>query len=319
MLVVIVVLSGCADNTSKPTPTSQNSGSQQTTPTKPVDITKPVDSQPTHPSEDTQPNEETEPENPINTDEMPSEPTEPEPTEPEKPAFNQEDCLDKIPFSVDMPACWEFRDVDVNGEFRRISVQFELDSSDLSLSEPFCYYYIDIHGDGSTDMRSKVVAVGRFLLGEYATEILKENIGNDEFLGMEDFFWTDFNASTFKGQDQEYIVFKIPASWEFNTASMIVTAPDATLLAEIVVDKTNQVKLQGDDVDRYQDSDGNTNFFSFSNDSITYLKVSQKVDGVTYLTEYSLQINDNNVTSVETGKTYQTTDNVPDLAGPTIY
>ena len=203
MLVFAMVLSGCADNTPKPAAPAGNSASQETTPAKPDEPAKPADDQP---------------------------------AEPAKPAFNQEDCLDKIPFSVNMPACWEFRDVDVNGEFRRISVQFEVDKADLSLDKPFSYYYIDIHGDGSTSMKSKTVTVGRFLLGEYAAEELRENKDNDEFLGMEDFFWTDFKASAFKGQDQEYIVFKIPASWEFNTASMIITAPDATLLAEVVVD-----------------------------------------------------------------------------------
>ena len=77
--------------------------------------------------------------------------------------------------------------------------------------------------------------------------------------------------------------------------------------------------LEGDDTKRYMDSQGNANFFSFGEDHITYLKVIQTVDGVTTLREYSLEIEDDKITAVETGKTYTTKDKVPDLTDLSTY
>ena len=77
--------------------------------------------------------------------------------------------------------------------------------------------------------------------------------------------------------------------------------------------------LQGDNVEKYMDSSGNANFFSLSEGEITYLKVFQRIDGVAYLKEYSVVIDNDQITSVETGKTYSTTDTVDDLPGLSIY
>lgn len=307
LLALVMVLSACAGKTDPPansansanSPNSSNStpagnsGSQGTTPAN-----SNANTQPANTSGNTQPNG-----NP----------------EPAKPAFNQNDLMDKIPFSVNDHVGWEFRDVTVNGEFRRISVQYEMDKADLELDRTFIYYYITIHGDGTTAMESQLVAVGRVLLDDWTKDVLKEEIASDEFLGIEDVFWLDFQGAAFKGKDTEYIVFKIPAGWEENTSSMIITTADAILLADVVVDKSYQVALSGDDPEKYQDYNGNTNFFSFSKDSITYLKVSRTADGITYLIEYALEINNNQITSVETGRTYQTADTVPELTGLHIY
>ncbi len=316
LLALVMVLSACAGKTDPPansansanSPNSSNStpagnsGSQGTTPANSNANTQPANSnantQPANTSGNTQPNG-----NP----------------EPAKPAFNQNDLMDKIPFSVNDHVGWEFRDVTVNGEFRRISVQYEMDKADLELDRTFIYYYITIHGDGTTAMESQLVAVGRVLLDDWTKDVLKEEIASDEFLGIEDVFWLDFQGAAFKGKDTEYIVFKIPAGWEENTSSMIITTADAILLADVVVDKSYQVALSGGDPEKYQDYNGNTNFFSFSKDSITYLKVSRTADGITYLNEYALEINNNQITSVETGRTYQTADTVPELTGLHIY
>ena len=307
LLALVMVLSACAGKTDPPansansanSPNSSNStpagnsGSQGTTPAN-----SNANTQPANTSGNTQPNG-----NP----------------EPAKPAFNQNDLMDKIPFSVNDHVGWEFRDVTVNGEFRRISVQYEMDKADLELDRTFIYYYITIHGDGTTAMESQLVAVGRVLLDDWTKDVLKEEIASDEFQGIEDVFWLDFQGAAFKGKDTEYIVFKIPAGWEENTSSMIITTADAILLADVVVDKSYQVALSGGDPEKYQDNNGNTNFFSFSKDSITYLKVSRTADGITYLIEYALEINNNQITSVETGRTYQTADTVPELTGLHIY
>ena len=322
LLALVMVLSACAGKTDPPansansanSPNSSNStpagnsGSQGTTPANSNANTQPANS-----NANTQPNADTQPANTSGNTQPNGNP------EPAKPAFNQNDLMDKIPFSVNDHVGWEFRDVTVNGEFRRISVQYEMDKADLELDRTFIYYYITIHGDGTTAMESQLVAVGRVLLDDWTKDVLKEEIASDEFLGIEDVFWLDFQGAAFKGKDTEYIVFKIPAGWEENTSSMIITTADAILLADVVVDKSYQVALSGDDPEKYQDYNGNTNFFSFSKDSITYLKVSRTADGITYLTEYALEINNNQITSVETGRTYQTADTVPELTGLHIY
>ncbi|MBR0137446.1 MAG: hypothetical protein IJM15_03480 [Erysipelotrichaceae bacterium] len=212
---------------------------------------------------------------------------------------------------------FEFCDLTVNGKFRRVAVQYEMDSKVIPTDPCFTYYYVDIHGD---DLWAEVVAVGRVFLSDATTQFIRETEDLDE-LAMINFelFERDFQAATFKGKDREYIVFTIPASWEQNTSSMVIATDQGKLLADTVVDKSHQVTLQGDDVARYMDHKGNTNFFSFSASAITYLKVSQVVDGVTFLKEYSVSIDNDKITTVETGKIYQTTDSVPELAGITIY
>ena len=253
---------------------------------------------------------------------------EPEPVQPEEPAPSadpvqpaqsdyQSSLMDKIPFSVDMGLGWEFCDLNVNGAFRRVAAQFEMDSSVIPTDPCFTYYYVDIHGD---DLSAEVVAVGRAFLNDATTEFIRETEDLEE-LAMINFelFEYDFNASAFKGKDKEYIVFSIPASWEPDTATLVIATDQGKLLADSTVDKSYPVTLSGDDAEKYLDSNGNANFFSFSEDEITYLEVSDRVDGVTHLREYSLVIENDRITSVETGNIYQTTDMVPDLPGISIY
>ena len=114
-------------------------------------------------------------------------------------------------------------------------------------------------------------------------------------------------------------MFSIPANWEPNTSTLVIATDQGKLLADNIIDKSCQVTLDGDDTKRYMDSQGNANFFSFDEDHITYLKVIQTVDGVTTLREYALEIENDQITAVETGRTYTTRDMVPELTDLSIY
>jgi hypothetical protein len=221
--------------------------------------------------------------------------------------------LDKIPFTVDLGAGWEYRDLTANGVHRRVTVTYEMDSSVIQTDPCYTYFRVDILGDG---MYAETVAVGRAFLSDNMADYVRSE--DPDMINME-LFENDFKASAFKGKDKDYIVIGIPAGWEKNTSTMVISTADGKLLADMEVDKSNRVTLKGDDTGKYMDYSKNTNFFSFGENSITYLKVSQRVDGVTYLKEYSLTIANNEITSVETGKTYTTTDTVPDLPGIAIH
>ncbi|MBP5225230.1 MAG: hypothetical protein J6Z38_06600 [Lachnospiraceae bacterium] len=221
--------------------------------------------------------------------------------------------LDKIPFSVDLGAGWEYRDLSANGVSRRVTVTYEMDSSVIPTDPCYTYFRVDILGEG---MYAETVAVGRAFFTDAVTAYVRSE--DPDRIDME-LFERDFNASAFKGKDKDYVVISVPAGWEQNTATMVIATADGKLLADTEVDKSHQVTLQGDDTGKYMDFSKNTNFFSFSEDSITYLQVFQRVDGVTYLKEYSLTIDNDEITSTETGKTYTTTDTVPDLPGIAVH
>ena len=305
ILVLVMVLSGCGGNTNTSkdpsTPDKQeNSASQE--PANPAD-------QPSQPEQ--QPADQ-----PAQPEQPSDQPTDVQPTVPTQ--SYQDTLMDRIPFSIDMGAGWEYRDLDVNGVFRRISVTFEMESSMISQDPCYTYYYVDIHGD---DLWAEVVATGRAYLDDLTLSYVREY----EAAGKRDeifftLFEDDFRASTFKGKDnKDYIVFSIPANWDPDSSTLVIATDQGKLLADSIINKSYQVTLEGDDTKRYMDSNGNANFFSFGEDHITYLKVIQTVDGVTTLREYSLEIDGDKITSVETGKIYTTADTVPDLAGLSIY
>ena len=298
LLIFFLATSGCADKNDTPTKPSESnstegSGSQSTVP----DQSNESANNPSESSSSVEPNS-------SNTQSAPTQ-------------SYQDTLMDKIPLSVDMGLGFEHCDLTVNGEFRRVAVQYEMDSSVIPLDPCFTYYYVDIHGE---TLPAEVVAVGRAFLNEDTANFIRETEDPEELAFMNfQLFEYDFKAASFKGKDKEYIVFTIPASWEQNTSSMVIATDSGKLLADTIVDKSNQVTLSGDGAEKYKDHDGNTNFFSLSEDAITYLQVSDRVDGVTYLTEYALTIENDQVKSVETGNIYQTTDTVPDLPGLSTY
>lgn len=296
MLVFVLVISGCAkeNETTANLPTSnstEESGSQPSASDQTDKPAEPADDKTDSPSSN---------------------------NEQSKPAQSYQNTLmDRIPLSVDIGLGFEHSDLTVNGEFRRVAVQYEMDSSVIPDDPCFTYYYVDIHGE---TLPAEVVAVGRAFFNEETTNFIRETEDLEELAGINfELFEYDFKAASFKGKDKEYIVFSIPANWEQNASSMVIATSDGKLLADTVVDKSYQVTLNGDGAEKYKDHDGNTNFFSLSEDTITYLKVSDKVDGVTYLTEYTLNIENDQITSIETGKIYQTKDTVPDLSDLSIY
>lgn len=237
-------------------------------------------------------------------------------TEQGKPAASYQDSLlDKIPLSAMNPLGAEDCDLEVNGHFVRLQAIYTYDTSDFESDEAVAYYFIQKLSEGS---QSQVLDVGRVFFSKESTEFIREGLNEDDPL-LTDVFWTDFKAAAFKGTDKEYIVFSIPAGWEKNSSTMVIATEEGILLANMKTDKTSKVTLTGDDAGKYLDKDGYCNFFCFSGDSITYLKVSEVADGVTYLKEYSVSIENNKVISSETGKTYQTNDKVPELTGVVVY
>ena len=296
MLVFVLMISSCAkenDTTAKPSASdsTQESGSQTAAPDQTDKPTEPADNKTDSPSSD-------------NGQSVPAQ-------------SYQNTLMDRIPLSVDIALGFEHRDLTVNGQFRRVAVQYEMDSSVIPDDPCFTYYYVDIHGE---TLPAEVVAVGRAFFNDETTNFIRETEDPEELVEINfELFEYDFKAASFKGKDKEYIVFSIPASWEQNSSSLVIATADGKLLADTVVDKSYQVTLSGDDTEKYKDHDRNTNFFSLSEDTITYLKVTDRADGVTYLTEYTLNIENDQVTSFETGKIYQTTDTVPDLPDLSIY
>ena len=222
---------------------------------------------------------------------------------------------DKIPFSVNDLLGDEERDVFVNGHSVRLQALYEYDPSDFESDKGFTYYRIQLMAEG---IMSQTVDVGRVFFDKEFTRYIREEFPEEDTM-VTDIFWLDFRTAAFKGKDKEYVVFSIPAGWEENTSTMAITTDDGILLANLTTDKSYKVTLTGDDVDKYKDEAGNCNFFSLSSDAITYLKVSEVVDGVTYLKEYSVSIENNKVTVSETGKTYQTNDKVPELKDIAVY
>ncbi len=238
----------------------------------------------------------------------------PDYTIPEPWSQSYQDALtDKIPFSVDLAVGWEYRDLDVNDMHRRITVTFEMEASMIPVDPCFSYYRVDMIGDG---MYAETIATGREFFSDSITEYVRGEEPEQIFMEL---FEADFKAASFKGKDKDYVVVSIPAAWEPDSSTMLIANDQGKLLMDTFIDKSHQVALDGDNEKRYMDSLGNANFFSFNEDSITYLMVFQRVDGVTYLKEYSIDIEDDQISSTETGKTYTTRDTVPDLPGISCY
>lgn len=297
MLIFALVLSGCGGDpgtTKAPaTQTQTNSGKQESTKANQQTSSTPA-AQPDNSQEET--------------------PYVPDYTIPEPWTQDYQNSLtDRIPFSVDLAAGWEYRDLSVNDMHRRITVTYEMESSVIPQDPCYTYYRVDIIGDG---MYAETVAVGREFFDESTTEYVRSE--EPEMISME-LFEYDFVAYTYKGKDKDYIVCSIPAGWEKDSSTMVIATDMGKLLADFEVDKSNQVTLQSDDTGKYMDYGKNTNFFSFGEDYITYLQVFQRVDGVTYLKEFALTIENDEITSAETGKTYTTTDPVPDLPGIALH
>ena len=227
----------------------------------------------------------------------------------------QSTLLNKIPLAATALLGSEDRDVVVNGHQVRLQAIYEFDPADFESDKGFTYYRVQLLAEG---VLSSTVDVGRVFFDEEWTRFVREE-ANGEEEALTDIFWRDFRAAAFKGKDKEYIVFSVPAGWEENSSTMAITTDDGILLANLTTDKSSKVTLTGDDVDKYKDEAGNCNFFNLSGDAITYLKVSEVVDGVTYLKEYSVSIENNKVTVSETGKTYQTNDKVPELKDIAVY
>ena len=297
LIIMSVVLCGCGEKTEKPK--EQETTQQQTTQPQ-QDTSKPQEQDSTQNQQNT--------ENPANTSQQTA-----------KEETYQDKLLDKIPLSADLYLGWDFRDITVNGEFRRVHATFIIDPAVIDQDPCYAYYHLGMHGEKGV-LAYEVLSVGRYFLNEFMLDYVRECEANGELEMMDStIFERDLIAYPFKGKDTEYVVISVPAGWEQNSSTMVISTDQAKLLADMFVDTSNKVTLQGEDASKYMDNEGNTVFFGFNEDYITYLKVSKIENGVTYLSEYSIEIDGDKVTSVETGKTYTTNDTVPDLKGISVY
>ena len=101
-------------------------------------------------------------------------------------------------------------------------------------------------------------------------------------------------------------------------ATLMIAKDDGSLIATLATN-TAKITLSGNDADKYKDYYGYCKFFTFNENSITFLKVSKVEDGVTYLTEYEVTVDNNKISTSETGNVYQTSDTVPEQQDFTIY
>ncbi len=163
------------------------------------------------------------------------------------------------------------------------------------------------------------VAGGKYFFSDEHKKILKEFRDADRLseVALKP-FGEDFKAIVYKGEDTEQIVISIPAGTENeNMATLMIVRYNGPLMADMIT-KTAKIKLSGDNSGKYFDSKGNCRFFAFDENTITYLKVSKIEDGITYFTEYEAIVGYHEITTVETGRVYQTGDPVPEMSAFTI-
>ena len=81
--------------------------------------------------------------------------------------------------------------------------------------------------------------------------------------------------------------------------------------------------FKSDDNDKDKNNEGNNILDKLekiaSKIKLTSEKVSKVEDGVTYLTEYEVTVDNNKISTSETGNVYQTSDTVPEQQDFTIY
>ena len=185
----------------------------------------------------------------------------------------------------------------------------------------YCYYQVSVASDRPEPERDFIsgVAGGKYFFSDEHKKILKEFRDADRLseVALKP-FGEDFKAIVYKGEDTEQIVISIPAGTENeNMATLMIVRYNGPLMADMIT-KTAKIKLSGDNAGKYFDTKGNCQFFAFDENTVTYLKVSKIEDGITYFTEYEAIVGYHEITTVETGRVYQTSDPVPEMSAFTI-
>ena len=281
-MAMAISLSGCSGQTSATTEPEQTSVVQQT---------------------------ETETE----TSEETTEATITEPTAPEKDWI--------IPVTANYPVGYETIELTVKNEIRQVFVNYYMNPAVVGADNCYCYYQVSVASDRPEPERDFIsgVAGGKYFFSDEHKKILKEFRDADRLseVALKP-FGEDFKAIVYKGEDTEQIVISIPAGTENeNMATLMIVRYNGPLMADMIT-KTAKIKLSGDNAGKYFDSKGNCRFFAFDENTVTYLKVSKIEDGITYFTEYEAIVGYHEITTVETGRVYQTSDPVPEMSAFTI-
>ena len=281
-MAMAISLSGCSGQTSATTEPEQTSMVQQT---------------------------ETETE----TSEETTESTIAEPTAPEKDWI--------IPVTANYPVGYETIELTVKNEIRQVFVNYYMNPAVVGADNCYCYYQVSVASDRPEPERDFIsgVAGGKYFFSDEHKKILKEFRDADRLseVALKP-FGEDFKAIVYKGEDTEQIVISIPAGTENeNMATLMIVRYNGPLMADMIT-KTAKIKLSGDNAGKYFDTKGNCRFFAFDENTITYLKVSKIEDGITYFTEYEAIVGYHEITTVETGRVYQTSDPVPEMSAFTI-
>ena len=281
-MAMAISLSGCSGQTSATTEPEQTSVVQQT---------------------------ETETE----TSEETTESTIAEPTAPEKDWI--------IPVTANYPVGYETIELTVKNEIRQVFVNYYMNPAVVGADNCYCYYQVSVASDRPEPERDFIsgVAGGKYFFSDEHKKILKEFRDADRLseVALKP-FGEDFKAIVYKGEDTEQIVISIPAGTENeNMATLMIVRYNGPLMADMIT-KTAKIKLSGDNAGKYFDSKGNCRFFAFDENTVTYLKVSKIEDGITYFTEYEAIVGYHEITTVETGRVYQTGDPVPEMSAFTI-
>lgn len=273
------------------------------------------------PIDDEETNRQTSEDQSIETDIIPGDETSEDIQVSGTTAFDQSSFVLMIPNSADMPIGWEFVDITVNGEFRRVNANFLMEPSAIDADPCYTYYDVTIHSDkpNPDDNISNIMWVGKYFFKDNITKYIREVHDPDELVSTGFYlFEYDFKAAAYKGKDKEYVVVSIPANWEKDMATLMIAKDDGSLIATLATN-TAKITLSGNDADKYKDYYGYCKFFTFNENSITFLKISKVEDGVTYLTEYEVTVDNNKISTSETGNVYQTSDTVPEQQDFTIY
>lgn len=281
-MAMAISLSGCSGQTSATTEPEQTSVVQQT---------------------------ETETE----TSEETTEATIAEPTAPEKDWI--------IPVTANYPVGYETIELTVKNEIRQVFVNYYMNPAVVGADNCYCYYQVSVASDRPEPERDFIsgVAGGKYFFSDEHKKILKEFRDADRLseVALKP-FGEDFKAIVYKGEDTEQIVISIPAGTENeNMATLMIVRYNGRLMADMIT-KTAKIKLSGDNAGKYFDTKGNCRFFAFDENTVTYLKVSKIEDGITYFTEYEAIVGYHEITTVETGRVYQTGDPVPEMSAFTI-
>ena len=281
-MAMAISLSGCSGQTSATTEPEQTSVVQQT---------------------------ETETE----TSEETTEATITEPTAPEKDWI--------IPVTANYPVGYETIELTVKNEIRQVFVNYYMNPAVIGADNCYCYYQVSVASDRPEPERDFIsgVAGGKYFFSDEHKKILKEFRDADRLseVALKP-FGEDFKAIVYKGEDTEQIVISIPAGTENeNMATLMIVRYNGPLMADMIT-KTAKIKLSGDNAGKYFDTKGNCRFFAFDENTVTYLKVSKIEDGITYFTEYEAIVGYHEITTVETGRVYQTSDPVPEMSAFTI-